>query len=452
MRVTTIDRIDPAPGTFVEWAVDFGVAPATSAIPPSFNQGFHLAGAEEQSVWLAAAFDVDGPIDTAALGSAYRTLIQRHPTLCSVFTRHEGTPQRSMYDATNLELDATIGACFDSSAALRNHVRSTMNRRCNKFGDPAYLLAAIDRPDRSTVLCCFDHSHVDALSIAVVIAELHHLYLGFQDEANASDLPTVGSFLDYCADEARTAPVDPTDPRLKRWLSFLRDNHGGPPSFPLPLGLPARTSAPQAVDLRSLLTAAHADRIEQVCKTNGASLFAGLLSAVAHAAHAVSGATTMPVLIPVHTRRTEELAGAVGWFVTNAPVVASVASTFEESLRHNGIALRSAVPLGDVPIAEVVAAAGGLNLVRHDVFMTSYLDYRRVPGADLHRSIDAHHISNVTAADDVQFWFSRTADGVALRTRFPDTEPARSVMAMFQTELSRVLADVLEPVQVSASK
>lgn len=168
MRVTTIDRIDPAPGTFVEWAVDFGVAPATSAIPPSFNQGFHLAGAEEQSVWLAAAFDVDGPIDTAALGSAYRTLIQRHPTLCSVFTRHEGTPQRSMYDATNLELDATIGASFDSSAALRNHVRSTMNRRCNKFGDPAYLLAAIDRPDRSTVLCCFDHSHVDALSIAVV--------------------------------------------------------------------------------------------------------------------------------------------------------------------------------------------------------------------------------------------------------------------------------------------
>ncbi|MFP3468078.1 hypothetical protein SB754_21525, partial [Leifsonia sp. SIMBA_070] len=75
MHVTTIDHYSPAPGGLMRWTVDSTNSVAIrSPVPLSFNQQFHLSTAENGSVWLAAAFDVDGPIDPVALEHAYRLL------------------------------------------------------------------------------------------------------------------------------------------------------------------------------------------------------------------------------------------------------------------------------------------------------------------------------------------------------------------------------------------
>jgi len=46
------------------------------------------------------------------------------------------------------------------------------------------------------------------------------------------------------------------------------------------------------------------------------------------------------------------------------------------------------------------------------------------------------HISRATPVDDVQLWFARTDDGLALRTRFPDTPIGRGVIEEFLGVLS----------------
>ena len=116
-----------------------------------------------------------------------------------------------------------------------------------------------------------------------------------------------------------------------------------------------------------------------------------------------------------------DLSRTVGWFTTNAPVRVVSTGDLATTARRTGPVLRRSIRLGEIPVPQVIANVGGFRQVRSDIFMVSYIDYRTLPGARLHESIAAHHISNASTADDAQFWISRTDDGLALRARHPDT-------------------------------
>lgn len=443
MHVTTIDHYRPEPGGLLQWTVDSSAStPVPSPVPPSFNQGFHLSGADDGSTWLAAAFDVHGPVDAKALERAYRLLIARHGTLHSAFVRRDGQIERELYDPADLTLNQEPPVSTTSAEELRDLLWTSLNTACHPFGFPAYLLAAIDRADWSTVFCGFDHSHVDAYSMSIIIDDLHQLYRGCLDEPGgffADAMPMAGSFVDYCAAESDAVVVGPRDPRMRAWLKFFDEHDNTPPAFPLDLGLPIGHSAPQAVDLRELLDADATAAFEVFCRGNGATVFAGMLAAMARCVRDLGGGPSMSLLFPLHTRRSEQWRGAVGWFTTNAPIKVAATEDFTESVQRAGPGLRTAVSLGEIPVPHVLAAMGGLNHQRSDIFMVSFVDYRRLPGSAAHEDIGAHHVSNVTSADDAQFWISRTDRGLALRTRYPGTEAAESVITNFLDQLARFL-------------
>lgn len=445
MHVTTIDRYSPEPGTVLQWVVAPGSPPIRSAVPPSFNQNFHLSAPDGPSVWLAGGFDVDGPIDGKALEQAFSALLDRHGALRNSFVRNDDGIERQLHQ--RVQLKQLQDSSFDTSAEVREHLRSALDTHCRRFGASTCLLSAIDRPGRSTVFCGFDHAHVDAYSIAIIVAELHHLYSGFLADASGlsiEPLPDVGDFIDYCAAEAIVEKVSPDDRRMRAWLEFLRKNDCAPPSFPLDLGVVAGSSAAQRSDVRHLLDADDTRRLAEVCQRANTSMFAGVLTAMAQCACAPNESAHMPVLVPVHTRRSEHWHHAVGWFTTNVPIEVAAGTDFIDALGRNGGKLRNALQMGEIPLAHVVEVLGGLKATRSDVFMTSYVDYRKLPGAELHGAIDAHHVSNVTAADDAQFWFSRTDDGIALRSRYPDTPTGRATMTSFLDDLSRVLRSAVQ--------
>lgn len=443
MRVTTIDQYAPEPGRFVQWTVDSAASvPAKSSVPPSLNQSFHLNSADAGSTWLAASFDVDGPIDVKALRRTYCMLITRHGTLHSAFVRHEGRIERELHDPAALRLREQPAVATSSASELRALLWDSLNSSCYPFGFPAYLLGAVDRPGRSTIICGFDHAHVDAYSVSLVIDDLYQLYRGCRNDPDGfipHSLPMAGNFVDYCAAESRAEAVSPTDPRMRAWLTFFDEHYNMPPSFPLDLGLPRGQTAPQAVDLRDLLGSTHTGRFEDYCRANGASVFAGVLAAMAQAIRNLGGGPQMSLLFPLHTRNSDSLRNAVGWFTTNAPLKIVTSCDFTETVRISGPALRKSIVLGEIPITQVLEAMGSLEQDRRDIFMVSYVDYRRLPGYAAHEEIDAQHISNVGTADDAQFWISRTDQGLALRTRFPGSAGARGVISGFLDEVTRLL-------------
>ncbi|MXP22831.1 peptide synthase [Gordonia sp. HNM0687] len=443
MHVTTIDRFRPESGELLTWSVDSSDAtPQRSRIPLSFNQGIHLAGAGEHSTWLAAAFRVEGPIDRHALGLAYHALIVRHGTLHSSFVKCGDTIVREEFDPLALRLAATPGVRVTSDVALQQVLWAALDAACHPFGFPAYLLGAIDRPDSSTILCGFDHSHVDAYSMSIIVDDVHRLYHGFRRSPElfaAEELPMIGSYVDYCAAEAETTEISSSDSRLLSWLHFFDQHDGHPPTFPLDLGVREGGTAPQGADVRPLLGPSETEEFADFCRRNGGSVYAGVLSAMAQAVNRLGGGPQLSLLFPMHTRRTEPWRNAVGWFTTNAPIRVDGTDDLCTGLQRTGPELRRAVRLGDVPIARVIAALGGFTPIRNDIFMVSYVDYRNLPGADLHDEIDAHHISNVTTADDAQFWISRTGRGLAVRSRFPDTAVGRATVGEFLEEVRTIL-------------
>lgn len=447
MKVTSIGGYRPEPGTYLEWAVELGDG-SFSPVPPSFNQRFHLSSAlsgthsAASTVWIAAAFDVNGPIDVDALAWSFSRFVERHPALRTTFAAEGGVVVRRIHDASDVELGRPRVRTITDASAMGEHLRSRFAVLCHPSRSPSYAFAAVSRDRRSTVICAFDHAHADAVSMTVAVDELSRLY-----EARVSGrsirFPPVGSFVDYCAAENDAATVPASDPRIAAWRKFVESCNGSTPAFPFDLGVATGVRASQATTVHPLMTAAETDTFERTCRQEAAGVFAGVSAAIAEASARIGGPAELPMLFPLHTRADDRFAHAVGWFTTNAPMTVTVGDDFASTLASAQRSFRAALPLSTVPIPRVLEALGAHFVRRRDdVFMVSYVDYRRLPGADSPH-LDAHHISNETTADDAQFWVSRTADGLFLRARFPDTPEAHAVLHDFVTALTAVVQSVV---------
>ena len=455
MLVTTIDLVELEPGEYLQWQSSPSVAQAPSDIPPSANQGFHLgyllqpeatSGQKPKAAgWLAATFDVPGRIQPDALGESFAALLRRHENLRCSFMAVDGVIKRHVHPDHAVALIAPeSGRPVASTAEARALLASDLGSACDPTRFPAALFAAISRPERSTVICGFDHSAVDALSLALIIRELHEDYSARNAGETPPALPPVGSFLEYCAYEAGQPPLPREHPGLTIWREFLASQDGFFPSFPLDLGVPPGELAPQRTAVFELLGASDADKFAATCQSLGGSLFSGELTALAMAVRELGGPERTATLTPMHTRLRPEWEAAIGWFVTNIPLVFGCGADFADGVRENRAAFRAALPAAQVPIGHVLSGqAGPFAFARKDVSMVSHIDYRKVLGPGADSELRATHISNATIADDAQFWFSQTGEGLWLRVRHPDTSLARATIAQLRERLGEILAKQL---------
>ncbi|MBB5933953.1 condensation domain-containing protein [Streptomyces zagrosensis] len=464
MRVTTMDRYLPPPGRLVEFAPTEATATRArtasgergdlSPVPPSFNQRFHLATADRDPGgprhWLGCSFELAGAVDERALTAAFTYWVRRHEALRSGFRAADGGEVwRLLVPAEQYELTTVDHGEFGSSLALRARLAERLADRCHPLGCPPYLLTAVVRPGSATVFCGFDHTTADGYSLALVVSELPALYEEFAAGGTPRGLPDVGSFVDYCAQEQATLagpPPGPDHPLVRGWGAYFAACAGTTPAFPLALGLAPGERAAQGTDVRQVLDGPAADAFETRCGAAGGSAFTGALTAFALAARRLGAGDVLRMCTPLHTRYEARWRHAMGWFTTVAPLTVEVRGVPDAvaGAARTRAAFASGRALAELPIAQVLPALGdAFRRGRDDVFMVSFIDYRRFPGADRHTELRAQHISSVTTADDAQFWLSRTQDGLFLRSRFPATTTARSVVLGFVAELAAVLRESL---------
>lgn len=376
MRVVSADLWEPAPGQVLTWDVLPGAGPAPVPAVPTFNQRNHLLGAAggEPSVWITAAFDVEGPVDPDALEAAFRDLVAGHPGLRVEAVRQpapgpatadgaaDGGVGLVRHEPGGLVWLRQDGPVTRTAEATREHLVAELGRRCAPFGYPAFLPAAISRADRSTIVLGMDHLHTDAWSTTVVVEDLATRYADHARRAAARPVralaavaavgaapaaglpdgsPVPGRTLapDYPSAAAGTpvpvrtptpddAPARVTgpgrvaddDPRLAAWHGFLRDLDWALPTFPLPLGVPDGVRLPQRTVVRPLADAATADAVAARARAAGASTSAAVLATLAGAVADLGGPATLETLLPVHTRTDAAARRAVGWHTTTVPL------------------------------------------------------------------------------------------------------------------------------------
>lgn len=420
MHVTTIDLVTLS-GTLVELAPHWRDAPAHTDIPVTFNQSNHLRALGDpavQSVWIAGTVDLaePGAIDLRRAADAVTRLLREHDAFRARFQVGGEAPVADVFAPEQVTVTPAEIGTVDSAA-----VAELLDQRCRGGEHPAVFFGLLD----STLLVAFDHFHGDALTVDLILRRVHELY------ADPDSDPRPGqSFFDRSELDAvlreKLATVDGEHPGLSEWRRYFTATGGRVPPFPLPLGEIPPGGAKQRTRVEQLLD-------DDAAEALGSKPFARALSALASEIHRLGGPATLSTIIPVHTRgrSSSPWHQTAGWLVTNAPVRVRAGDT-AGAVR----ALRNAIGMAQVPLDHVLHRCAP-DLGSSDLFMVSYLDYRRLgpalPGA--------RHISASTTTDSVQLWFSRTHDGLDLRVRYPQTPVAEATIDELVSRLRNRLCD-----------
>jgi condensation domain-containing protein len=429
MRVISVDDL-AVPAGRLQVLVPTASAAEPNSTPPSFNQRNHLATASASGGWLAATFELNTGLlefEMPALERAFVALVRRHETLRTSFANDREMTR--MVHVEPLSWRTESFALVGDLAQRQARFRRVVDSYTRPWSFPAWMLGVIRTADNPIVVAAFNHIHVDAMSLAVAVRDLLAAYRGEELEATLS-------FVDYCAEPREAKLSDATG--VATWHSFLEANGGGLPRFPADLGLEPGQRVPQRAIVRELLSDDQADAVEQGCLAAGGRMSSGVFAVCAAAAASLPESPGWPLqegdggslstLLAVSTRRDARWAGSLGWFVTNVPIEIPVCDTLHESVAATQSAVDAALQLAELPLSDVVASYPGQLELDRDVFMISYLDYRRTAAAQDLSAHNAHHVSASTPADNVQVWFSRTDRGLAVRTRLPDTAAATAAV------------------------
>lgn len=436
MQLTSAELANVPEGVLLQWIP----APSSEGIivpeaPPTFNQLNHAGTACEHGGWLCVLFDLPGTFDEMTLRDAFTSLLQRHDGLRTIVDFSGSSPQTRCHQGEfswRRQNHTLPGDLAERRHALARIIDAATTTRTF----PAYLLGAIVG-ERVTVVVASDHAHVDAVSMALIVRDLTELYAARQS-GRAVNLRPAAGFVSYAA-AAASVTLESADPRLPQWHAFFDRHDRGLPHFALlPDSVDKQSNS--VVEVRPVLTAAQTHTVAQRARRHGAGMLATLLCASAEGSAAMGGPATFETLVPVTTRTEPRWHDTLGWLVTNGPAAIEVRATSEETLAGAQQHVQSAMVLGRMPLAEVIGSYRPGFSATGDVTMVSYLDYRRVDGHHLHDRLRAQQISASTPATDVQTWWVRNEDGLALRCRFPGTPDAAAVVPQWLDRTCEQLA------------
>lgn len=447
----------PRPGRVTTWKptaesiAQVHAAPAHPT-PPSHIQEEYLKSAYRNrdsgfrfSRLCLVTFDIYEPLDADAMTRAINGFVQRHDTFSSWFSTDDDGVVRHLTVPDAIELVGTEHGYFEDQELLREHVQDTTpgptSWDCFSFG-------VVDRGDEFTVYAAVDHLDTDGISQALTFFELRSLYI----DAAAGTLnvqPCLGSYLDYCSREREaSAQLTIDSPQVQQWIDLVLANGGDLPSFALPLDAHAQKYTRSQVTMYPLFDHDEALKFDDACERVGAKFTGGIFAAAAIAEYELVGKETYLGLTPKSTRSTPGEFGAIGWFSSLVPVHFAVAGavTFSHLAGAAQRAFETGKTLADVSYHRV------LELVTDDIGITtepgwsapmiSYVDVRKLPGADIVSSVNGGLFGNQGSSDEVYMWINRFEEQTGATFMYPGTDVARESIELYYAKISEIFLSV----------
>lgn len=437
MRFTQIRDETVIPGGLVEWTPyvpgGLGAWHHDSRLT-SHNHEQHLRSAFEyrlrtkreggREAWLGLSIEFDEPLSIPAIRATLTQWIDRHEVLRShVVIKGDGLQRLSTPPGT-VKLKMGRVGWYSASGPLVEQLAGAFDRATAPLHWPAYMFATVAREDSFTLLFAADHSLVDGYSLIMAQDELTTIYRAAR-ERRRPELPPVGSYVDFSAQERRDADQNGSDhPAVVSWDAFLRSGHGGMPGFELDIVAPevmARSDG--AVAQQSiyglLLDNAATNRFTAVCSQAGGTLTAGILAAFAMIYRKHTGDAQFRCVLPRHTRDDRRWLTALGWFVGLAPFCVEMSDdpTFDQTIVRATTELKRSRVGATLPFLRIAELLGRPVEPR---FAISFIDTRYAGGAaeaDAGRSTVLR--SHSYAPLEVFIWINRTPGGLRVSARFP---------------------------------
>ncbi|MEH3154851.1 MAG: condensation domain-containing protein [Gordonia paraffinivorans] len=422
---------------------------AASADPPSGS-------------WLGAVFEVPHRHDAAAVHAALTSWMRRHEVFSTTVREVDGTLRRETLDDDVVVSPRVVGS-LRTGTRVHEHLLGMFDR-LSPLRWPHCLAATISEPaaehapvagtprrdDRFLLVFGADHSVMDAYSMLLAIGEIQDLYRRALAGAPVDTTP-VGSHVDFSVtDHAAAAALHGGHPVVRAWGDFLAREDGRFPGFPLPVhgetpALPGRQSGVSSW----VMTAGDAEALNAGARQRGHTMQTLVLTALADATARVADGTPTRFVMPLHTRSDPRHQASVGWFVGMVPVDLDtcagrgvddrLATTAREVGRRRGLA--------PFPYPRVAELLGSRATPR---FVVSYVDCRRIPGADEWVRWGARTLRGAsTSPDEVYLWVVRSPAGISVSARFPSTATATDAVHRYLHALHEAIADLADELGVA---
>ncbi|MFE0749826.1 condensation domain-containing protein [Gordonia sp. NPDC058843] len=468
MRITAMGNWRPQPGTAVRFDPTArcraaAVATPAQAAPVTFLAQNHVRGAAVARAagrthrgYLGSGTEIDGDLDTAALGRALTLFVRRHEVLRTWFECHDAEVTAHLLDPADIEFAGHVDRELATADDVHPYLIDRFDRETPSDAFPGFAFGAISRPGGFAIFLACDHALSDGASQALALDEIAQIYdeLTRTDEhdhpATNTAAPTAGGYFAYAAAEAEsTAAHLAGSPQTRAWQDIFRRHDLQMPRFPLDLGLgPGETAQVTGVEV-SLLDRPGIVAFDAACRAAGGRFVDGIYAAIAIADRELAGNDDYYGMTVFNTRAAlDGYATAQGWFCTFAPVEFSVtgASTFAELIPAAHAARRRARDLATVPVAAALAAIAAAGATPDEIItapnLLSYIDFRWFPGTSREAFRRGALFTGEGRTANASAWINRDHDELYLGSQIPGTPFAKSVARRYYDHLREIVTDI----------
>jgi hypothetical protein len=406
---------------------------------------------------IAAAVQLHGLLDVAALDYGLSALVQRHETLRTTFELHEEQPVQVIAPALPLPLP-----CIDlqdcTPAQQEQQVRELAEAAAQQPFDLSrgpLIRATILRlaPHEHVLLLTLHHIIADGWSIGVLVREIAASYLAHSSGQPAQLAPLPLQYADYAIWQRQWVGSGAAAAQLAYWKAQL----AGPlPAHELPIAQPRREGmsfhgAAQPVALSSDLTAA----LVALSRQENATLFMTLLAAFAMLLHRYTGDEDIIIGSPIANRTWPELEGLIGFFVNMLPLRIDLSGnpSVRDMLQRVREVCLEAYAHQDLPFDRVIEAVQPWRSASRMPIFSVVLALQNAPLPPIELpglTFDILETVTATAKYDLTLNVTETSSGLrgALEytTHLYDQAAIGQLLAHFQTLLEGIVSDPDQPI------
>jgi thioesterase domain-containing protein len=258
---------------------------------------------------LPFALETFGDLDVAALQLSLDLIVERHEALRTLFVDDGGALYQVISGprAVVTLVDAPPGPNFDLHATLREQVAAPFDLGRG----PLVRLAAVRRaPGVHILVFVLHHIIADNLSLGLFVRQMAEIYGAISARSVPALAPLSWQYADFAIAEARWLASPTFRSRLQRYADKL-----GPAMARLDLGSEPISGAGQAAANHLMsVEPVVVNRIKQVAKRAGVTLFTVLLAALETVLVPYADGPDFIIAIPVAGRGSDGAEGVIGPF------------------------------------------------------------------------------------------------------------------------------------------
>jgi amino acid adenylation domain-containing protein len=401
---------------------------------------------------IPAAVRLEGHLDVAALERTLNEIVRRHEVLRTVFIADSGQPRQLVREhlPESFALEDLSGLPeAEREIGLRARIEAEARRPFDLAQGPVLRSSLLRLGEEEHVLLLTMH-HIasDAWSAGVFVKEMGALYEAYVEgrESPLAELPV--QYADYARWQRELLQGEALEQQLQYWREQLA---GAPPVLELPTDRPRPALQTfRGERLAFALGPELTERLRELSRREGATLFMTLLAGFAALLSRYSGQEEVVVGTPIAGRTRSEVEGLIGFFVNTLALRADLTGdpTFGELLKRARETCLGAYQHQEVPFEKLVEELQPERSLTHTPLFQVCLVLQNASIPELHLrglKLKPLEIESVTAKFDLTLMLSERGGGlegsIDYRTDLFDAATIRRMASHLERLLTGVAAE-----------